>query len=104
MLGQRTKDLRVIDRTLNLFSRDDPGFQRTNSALLRARRALRRMLTDLEWNLYLVVDERVSAAHGALLDQAIRVALSQGQRTKFAKSSSLASARKRTGSRSRPSR
>jgi hypothetical protein len=74
------RDVRLIDRALRRFSRDNAGLREAERTLLAAEEALRRRLAGPHWRAYLMVNKYADVVHGALIDRVIRVAFRQGYR------------------------
>jgi hypothetical protein len=70
----------AVARALDRFARTDPRCRKATRAILAAQRWLKGAVTEEQWQLYLLVEERVSARDRELVDAAIRIALRWGRR------------------------
>lgn len=74
------KDAEAVDRALERFALTDNTCRRLTKQVIRAQNALRQLVSKRAWLAYLSVEERVGEKQLAVLDAAIRIALSRRRR------------------------
>lgn len=72
---ERTKDEEAVDRALTRFARRSVTVQRLTKRVLRAQRALQKVVSKRAWLFYLRLEEAVNERDLEVLDAAIRFAL-----------------------------
>ncbi len=78
--AERTKAEEAVDRALSRFALKSPTIRRLTKKVLRAQRALQKVVSKRAWLAYLHVEEAVGRRDMAVLDAAIRIALKPERR------------------------
>jgi hypothetical protein len=63
----------AVRKALERWLREDPRARRLTQAVRQAEHALRAVVGDEGWDVYLALEERVNARHDAILAAAIRI-------------------------------